>query len=114
MRQGEALGLSWNDVDTGAGTLTVRQALQRIDGRMRAGPDWEEWGLLFTSPTGCPLHGTTVTKQFQARLAAAGLPRTRFHDLRHGAASFMLAQGLPPTSIQEVLGHSAFRVTQNV
>jgi integrase len=32
LRQGEILGLSWADVDLEASTLTVRQALQRVDG----------------------------------------------------------------------------------
>ena len=34
LRQGEILGLRWSDVDTAAGTLTVRHALARIDGRL--------------------------------------------------------------------------------
>lgn len=33
MRQGELFGLSWDDVDFGRGTLTVRRALQRINGK---------------------------------------------------------------------------------
>ena len=32
MRQGELLGLRWPDVDLDAGTLRVRQAVQKIDG----------------------------------------------------------------------------------
>jgi len=34
LRQGEILGLSWADVDLEAGTLTVRQALQRVGGKL--------------------------------------------------------------------------------
>ncbi len=33
LRQGEALGLLWKDVDLDAGTLTVRRALQRVKGK---------------------------------------------------------------------------------
>jgi integrase len=33
LRQGEALGLLWEDVDLEAGTLTVRRALQRVKGK---------------------------------------------------------------------------------
>lgn len=40
LRQGEALGLTWDAVDLEAGTLTVRQALQRQPGR----------GLVFVQP----------------------------------------------------------------
>ena len=35
LRQGEALGLHWDDVDLERGQLTVRHALQRIDGELQ-------------------------------------------------------------------------------
>lgn len=38
LRQGEALGLRWDDVDYVAGTLSVRQQLQRIDGKLTLVP----------------------------------------------------------------------------
>jgi integrase len=34
LRQGEALGLSWSDVDLDDGTITVRKQLQRIGGKL--------------------------------------------------------------------------------
>ncbi len=39
------------------------------------------------------------------------MPRQRFHDLRHLAASLMLAQDVNPKVMQEVLGHSQIAVT---
>jgi integrase len=44
----------------------------------------------------------------------AGLPRMRFHDLRHGAASLMLAQGASLREIMDVLGHSTISVTADL
>ena len=38
LRQGEALGLRWSDVDFASGTLRVRNQLQRIDGRLTLVP----------------------------------------------------------------------------
>ncbi|HEX5595760.1 MAG TPA: tyrosine-type recombinase/integrase, partial [Micromonosporaceae bacterium] len=35
LRRGELLGLSWSDIDFDAGTLTVRQAIQRAEGRLQ-------------------------------------------------------------------------------
>ena len=37
LRQGEALGLHWSDVDLETGTLTVRQTLQRVAGKLELG-----------------------------------------------------------------------------
>ncbi len=35
----------------------------------------------------------------------------RFHDLRHGAASLLLAQGVHPRVVMEMLGHSTITLT---
>lgn len=37
----------------------------------------------------------------------------RFHDLRHSAASLMLAEGVPPKVVQEMLGHSQISMTMD-
>lgn len=41
------------------------------------------------------------------------VPRVRFHDLRHTCASFLLAQGVHPKVVQEILGHSTIQVTMD-
>ncbi|MEV0109214.1 site-specific integrase [Nocardia sp. NPDC050799] len=38
LRRGEALGLAWDDVDLAGGRITIRQALQRVDGRLQLTP----------------------------------------------------------------------------
>jgi integrase len=159
LRQGELLGLRWQDVDLEAvdpvtqerqPTLTVRQALQRVGGRPQfvepkssrarrsialpgivipalrehrnrqrfeqrwAGTRWQDWGLVFASTIGTPLDGTNVTHRLQVILERAGLPRQRFHDLRHGAASLHVAAGTPMRQVQELLGHSDYRLTANL
>jgi integrase len=43
--------------------------------------------------------------QLHRHLAAAGLPRVRFHDLRHTAGSLMLRQGIDIATIAKTLGH---------
>jgi integrase len=47
-------------------------------------------------------------------LDRAGLPRIRIHDLRHTAASALLADGIHPKVVQEFLGHSSIKVTLDV
>ncbi len=46
-------------------------------------------------------------------LERAGLPRVRFHDLRHSCASLLLAEGVHPKVVQEMLGHSTISVTMD-
>ena len=54
-----------------------------------------------------------LTKRLQRLPAEAGLPRLRYHDLRHGTASLLTAQGIHPRTIMEILGHSTISVTMN-
>ena len=51
--------------------------------------------------------------EFQDLLKKAGIAgrRIRLHDLRHGAATYMLAQGVSMKVVQEVLGHSQMSIT---
>ena len=72
-----------------------------------------EWDLVFTTELGRPLSGPSVTHRFQKVLARVGIPKRRFHDLRHSCASFMLAQGVPLRVAMEVLGHADISVTAN-
>ena len=41
------------------------------------------------------------------------MPRVRFHDLRHTAATLLLAQGVDPRTIMDTLGHSQISLTLN-
>ena len=69
----------------------------------------EEWGLIFCTTLGGPLSKSTVIKQFKIHLQAAGLPDMRYHDLRHCCESFLVAQGVHPRVVMEILGHTRLR-----
>ena len=60
------------------------------------------------------MRGGSVTHTLQRILATAGLRRQRFHDLRHAAASLLLAQGASLREIMEVLGRSQIALTANL
>jgi integrase len=42
------------------------------------------------------------------------VPQVRLHDLRHTAATLLLAQGVPARVVMDVLGHSQIGVTMNI
>jgi integrase len=149
LRQGEALGLRWQDADLDAGTLRVEHGLQRIGGRLQlvptksarsrrtvvlpamvtdalrahrarqleerllAGGRWHDDGYVFASTIGTPVDAPELRRAFAAILRRADLPAIRFHDLRHSAASLMLAQGVPMRVVMETLGHSSITLTAN-
>ncbi|MEX2137216.1 MAG: site-specific integrase [Chloroflexota bacterium] len=66
---------------------------------------------MFTNTIGRHLDASTVTHQFQALLAEAGLPRIRFHDLRHSCATLLLNDGVPLHTVSRLLGHSQIAIT---
>ena len=68
---------------------------------------------MFTPRIGTPIEPSNLTKDFKRLLKKAGLPDIRFHDLRHTAATFLLAQGVDPRTIMETLGHSQISLTLN-
>lgn len=88
-----------------------RHRARQIEERLRAGAAWQDSGLVFTDEIGGPLTGSGVTHAFQRILHAAGLPRIRFHDLRHTAATLMLGRGVHPKIASEMLGHSTIAIT---
>jgi integrase len=52
-------------------------------------------------------------RDFQRLVGTADLRHVRLHDLRHTAASLMLAQGVSARVVMEILGHSQISVTMN-
>lgn len=149
LRQGEALGLRWQDVDFEALTLSIRHALQRVEGKLRlvepktsksrrtialpqvavsalyahrqrqgderalAGSRWREGDMVFTTGIGTPLDPRNLLREFYAIIRTSGLPRVRFHDLRHSAATLLLAQGVHARVVMDLLGHSSISLTMN-
>ncbi len=97
------------------GTVTALRAHRRaqLTERLAWGPAWVDSGKVFTRENGEPLHPATITDRFHELVAAADLPPIRLHDLRHGAASLMLAAGVDLKVVQETLGHSSITLTSD-
>ena len=159
LRQGELLGLTWENVDLDKGILQVRYQLQWVKKeaqksgkreeptwvltepksaksrrtvilpqvavqalkkhraqqaaeKLKMGEVWQDCGFVFTTPIGTPQDASNLRKiSFQPLLEGAGVPRIRFHDLRHTCATVLLSQGVHPKVVQEQLGHSQISLT---
>lgn len=139
MRQSELLGLRWQD--TTATTVSVTVSLRRIDrdtwaleepktpksrrtlpltplgmealARQKEQATSALW--VFARADGRPLDRSMVTILLQRALAAHGLPKVRFHDLRHGAAAMMLdSLGGDIRAVSAYLGHSTIATTVDI
>jgi len=75
----------------------------------------DDWDLVFTGEHGEPVSDRVVRYAFTDLLKQAEIVgrRIRLHDLRHGAATYMLAQGVPMKVVQEVLGHAQMSITSD-
>lgn len=152
MREGELLGLRWQDVDLAAQTLQVRMNVQETLGRyvlaetktvysrrtvaltqaavdaladhwrkqqyakQHVGGEWQELDLVFPNGFGGIMIPHNITKRsFKRYLVKAGISRdTRFHDLRHTAATLLLASGVNVKVVSEMLGHADIGITLRV
>lgn len=82
--------------------------------RTEAGEKWTELDLIFPSAVGTPVTGSNIRRAFRKLLIASELPKIRFHDLRHTAASLMLNHGIPVLIASRRLGHSKPSITMDV
>ena len=130
LRRGELLGLKWTDVDLDRGVLKIQRAISRQNGKVVEAPlktknayrtlplsadaisvlkmqkckvGNSEW--VFPSPTGGPMSPDSVLHMLQRVLKRAGLPRIRFHDLRHTFATMALQNGVDVKTVSSMLGH---------
>ncbi len=91
-----------------------RHKAQQEEQRREVGSAWIEKDLMFTNAQGYFYSASTLRKVFRRFLVSIGLPHMRFHDLRHSAATILLAMNVHPKVVQEILGHSQIAMTLDV
>lgn len=133
LRRGEALALTYEDVDRENKTIRVSKAVEYIgnnphlkapktDAGVRVVPLLDPLaaalpkdgsGLIFPREDGKPLTKTQYRKRWVAYCKAIGFEITA-HQLRHGYATLLYEAGIPDKDAQELLGHSSIAVTRDV
>lgn len=92
----------------------ARQGVRQDAERAAAGAAYDDHGLVFARPDGKPLRPEYVLRKFRRLTEAAGLPVVRVNDLRHLAASMMIAAGVPLPIVSKTLRHSTVSITSDV
>jgi integrase len=97
-------------------TIPLGPQLQAALREHRMASRWKgEDDLIFPNQDGGPLdRQNLVNREFRPALKKAGLPRIRFHDLRHTAATLMLKEHVPITVVSKILGHAKPAMTLDV
>ena len=126
---GELLGLKWQNIDWKNGIIKVRRQVARVDGEIVEAPlktknsyravtisqqaievlktqktkTNDEY--VFPSPNGGPISPDSVNNMLKRVLERAGIPKVRFHDLRHTFATIALQNGVDIKTVSGMLGH---------
>lgn len=109
--------LAGNPVEFAAKTRSSRRSIDLDPTTMSVLNDWrarleiaglptgpDDW--MFCNAKGRLLHPESLSQLFARIVARSGLPKIRFHDLRHTHASLLVAHGVPIKVVTERLGHS--------
>ena len=140
MRLGEICALEWNDLSLENKTITVNKAVQKIKGEviintpktkssirtirlcdecirllseLKANQIPKSKYILPSSVTGEIRDTSAVTRRLHRIQDRAGVPRIRFHDLRHSFATLSLEQGMDVKTVSHMLGHTDAGFTMN-
>ncbi len=91
----------------------LKKHLQRQLKEIEAlGDLYQDNGLVFANEVGNPINPSNFRQRyFYKLLKKAGVPKIRFHDLRHTCATLLFQQGTHPKYVQELLGHANIKIT---
>ena len=103
---------------TAVATALSDHRRRQLAERLTAGPEWVAAplgaDLVFRTPFGTAADPDHWRQSTYAATIAAGIGRWSPHELRHSAASLLMAMGVPLKVISESLGHSSIRITSDV
>ena len=142
MREGELFGLRWRDVDLKGRMISVQRQFTHgemvefpktdagsrdigIDAKLAT--ELSAWklqqkaehrtddSLVIATATGEPMSASNfLQRDFYPALLRAGLPKVRFHSVRHTAATILASSATPPGAVHRILGHASFATTMKL
>jgi integrase len=87
---------------------------QQAENKIFLGDGYVDNDYVCRKANGDPFSPDYISRRFLQVLRKNQLPHIRFHDLRHSAASMLLANGFSLKEIQEWLGHGTLSTTANI
>ena len=138
LRESEVANLRWLDVDLAARRIHVRGDVKSGDSdrviaigqfmaevlltwkgqqmmeRLDWADGWIDSGHVFTKENGQPVRPAWIYERFKTFTRKAKLPPARFHDLRHGSATMLIAAGVNIKVVSELMGHATSAFTADV
>ena len=138
MRINEALSITWSQIDTEAGAVTVGDSKTEagsgrtipLDGGLMrrlntlrtehytlqlANTGWNPTDLAFCTSAGNKNSYQNLQRRvLTPLLKEAGLPHLTWHHLRHNAGSYLLSENVPITAVSKILGHANPAITMGI
>src|SRR5262249_46573661 len=96
--------------DTVAAELRAHRIAQ-AEGLFAVGIRLSDDTFVVAQADGRPIQPNSLSHEWVRQIAKTGLPRIRYHDLRHAHATHLLASGVHPKVASERLGHSKAGIT---
>jgi integrase len=95
-------------------TMLRRHRTEQKAERLRAGDQWRDSGLMFTTELGGPVDPRNLLRVVETAAEKAGAAGVGVHTLRHSIAVGWLESGVHIKAVADLLGHSSISVTGDI
>jgi len=114
MRLSEVANLQWRDIDLKREVIVVRKSKNYQSRVIPIHPKLRNEITKRLPSVGkvVPYYKDYIYHKLKKYLKQAGFEKIRVHDLRHTFASLMVMSGVDLKTVQELLGHQDYRVTE--
>lgn len=82
--------------------------------KMKAGANWKESGMVFTSEVGTGVYQANNRNFYYRFLKQNNIRRIRIHDIRHTFGTLALEGKVPIEAVSQVMGHSDIGITKKI